>query len=103
MPSAAPVSTPPTPGYYDVIVPLDRDVTVQTPDAAVSLRIHDNDVTSFDVWVNGGLRRNVTKEKGISRSRTDETLIYGSGRTSLYYVWEISGTLNHCIVRVRTE
>lgn len=86
-----------------MVVPLDQDVLVRSGDVAVYLKIHDDDVTSFDVWVNGGPRRNVKKEKGISGTRTDETLIYTTGRVSLYYVWEISGKLNHCLVRVREE
>lgn len=36
-----------------------------------------------------------------AHTRTDETLIYSTGATALYYVWEISGTLNHCLLRVR--
>jgi hypothetical protein len=67
----------------------------------VSVKIHDNDVTSFDVWINGQWRREVPKQKGITQSRTDETLIYDSGRARLYYVWEISGRINHCLLRVR--
>src|SRR4051794_19892062 len=47
------------------------------------------------------LRRAMKKEQGISGSPTDETLIYTDGRTSLYYVWEISGRLNHCLLRSR--
>lgn len=43
----------------------------------------------------------VRKQKGISHSRTDETFVYGNERASLYYVWEISGQLNHCLLRVR--
>jgi hypothetical protein len=69
----------------------------------VTVMIHDNDVTSFDVWINGFHRRQVRKEKGITQSRTDETLIYGNGRARLYYVWEISGKVDHCRLRVREE
>ena len=67
----------------------------------VTVRIHDNDVTSFDVSVNGGFRQEVPKQKGLTHSRTDETLIYRNGHSSLYYVWQISGELNHCLLRVR--
>jgi hypothetical protein len=83
------------------IVPLDRDIFI--PDVGVTVKIHDNDATSFDVWINGSRRREVTKRKGISGSRTDETLIYEYGRARLYYVWEISGKLNYCLLRVRDE
>ncbi|MGI9087483.1 MAG: hypothetical protein ACR2HH_07065 [Chthoniobacterales bacterium] len=67
------------------------------------MKIHDNDVTSFDVWINGSWRREVKKEKGITQSGTDETFIYNNGRASLYYVWEISGKLNYCSLRVRNN
>ena len=86
------------------VVPLDRDTFI--PDvggSGVTVRIHDNDVTSFDVWINGGSRRQVIKQKGNTGSRTDETMIYQNGRARLYYVWEISGKLNSCLLRVREE
>jgi hypothetical protein len=86
------------------VVPFDRDTFI--PDvggSGVTVRIHDNDVTSFDVWINGGWRHEVIKQKGITGSRTDETLIYQNGRARLYYVWEISGKLNSCLLRVRDE
>jgi hypothetical protein len=86
------------------VVPLDRDTFI--PDvggSGMTVRIHDNDVTSFDVWINGGSRRQVIKQKGNTGSRTDETLIYQNGRARLYYVWEISGKLNSCLLRVRDE
>jgi hypothetical protein len=86
------------------IVPLDRDTFI--PDVGglgVTVRIHDNDVTSFDVWINGSWRHQVIKQKGNTGSRTDETLIYQNGRARLYYVWEISGKLNCCLLRVRDE
>ena len=67
------------------------------------MKIHENDVTSFDVWINGSHRREVPKQKGITQSRTDETLIYDGGRARLYYVWEPSGKLNHCLLRVRED
>ena len=88
----------------DIIFPLDQDLVVQNVGgSAVDLRIHEIDVTSFDVRVNGAWRRNVPKHKGISGSGTDETPIYGNGRANLYYVWEISGRLNNCLLRVRDE
>lgn len=87
----------------DAIIPLDQYSTVNVGVIAVTLKIHDNDVTSFDVWINGAQRREVPKEKGITQSGTDETLIYASSNARLYYVWEISGTLNHCRVRVRAD
>ena len=88
----------------NAIVPFDQDTIIHNVGGSdVTVRIHDNDVTSFDVWINGGRRRDVIKQKGISGSRTDETWLYGNGRASLYYVWEISGTLNHCLLRVRDE
>lgn len=86
------------------VVPLDQFTLI--PDVGglgVTVKIHDNDVTSFDVWINGSWRREVIKQKGITGSRTDETLIYQNGRARLYYVWEISGKLNCCLLRVREE
>jgi hypothetical protein len=86
------------------VVPLDIDYKL--PDVGglpVVVRIHDNDVTSFDVWINGARRRRVPKQKGITGSRTDETLIYTNGTASLYYVWEISGQLNSCLLRLRND
>jgi len=86
------------------VVPLDQDTIIHNVGGSgVTIRIHDNDVTSFDVWINGARRREVIKQKGISGSRTDETWLYGNGRANLYYVWEISGILNHCLLRVRNE
>jgi hypothetical protein len=82
-------------------VPLDQWQIVNVGGEAVRVKIHDNDVTSFDVWINYDFRREVKKEKGITHSGTDETLIYSNGRASLYYVWEISGRINHCLLRVR--
>ena len=88
----------------DIIFPLEQDSVIQNVGgSAVALRIHDIDVTSFDICVNGAWRRDVAKEKGISGSRTDETLIYSNGRARLYYVWEISGKLSHCLLRVRED
>jgi hypothetical protein len=86
------------------VVPLDRETFI--PDVGgwgVTVRIHDNDITSFDVWIDGSWPRRVIKQKGITGSRTDETLIYQNGRARLYYVWEISGKLNSCLLRVRDE
>jgi hypothetical protein len=85
----------------DQHVLLDQWQTVNVGGYSVSVMIHDNDTTSFDVWINYGVRREVKKEKGITHSGTDETLIYTNGRASLYYVWEISGRLDHCLLRVR--
>lgn len=85
----------------DVIFPLDQEMIIYVGGMPLRLKIHDNDVTSFDVWINGGWRREVPKQKGITHSRTDETFIFDSGRARLYYVWEPSGKLNHCLLRVR--
>jgi hypothetical protein len=82
-------------------VPLDQWQIVDVGGEAVRVKIHDNDVTTFDVWINGEWRRQVPKEKGITGSGTDETLIYRNGRAALYYVWEISGKINHCLLRIR--
>ena len=88
----------------DVIVPLDQIAVISdVGGASVTVKVHDNDVTSFDVWVNGQKRSEVPKNKGISHSRTDETLIYSNRGGSLYYVWEISGRLNSCLLRVRND
>ena len=87
----------------DVIIPLDRETPVNVGGFVVNVMIHDNDTTSFDVWINGQRRREVPKQKGITGSRADETLIYGSGPARFYYVWEISGKLNHCRLRVRED
>jgi hypothetical protein len=85
----------------DIIFELDRNGVVDVGGSAVTLRVHDNDVTSIDYWVNGAWYRDVKKQKGITGSGTDETLIYTNTRASLYYVWELSGALNHCRLRVR--
>jgi hypothetical protein len=87
----------------DVVCPLDQTIPVNVGGLSVTVKIHDNDVTTFDAWINGRRMHEVQKQKGISHSRTDETLLYQSGRASLYYVWEISGELNHCLLRVREE
>lgn len=87
----------------DAIIPLDQQTPVNVGGYSVNVMIHDNDTTSFDVWINGLRRREVPKLKGITGSRTDETLIYISGGARLYYVWEISGQLNHCRLRVRED
>jgi hypothetical protein len=80
---------------------LDHSQAVNVGGISVSVKIHDNDTTSFDVWINGVCHRDVKKEKGVTGSGTDETFIYGNGRGTLYYVWEISGRLDHCLLRVR--
>jgi hypothetical protein len=85
----------------DVLCPLDQTIMVDAGGSPVTVKIHDNDVTTFDAWVNGSHMREVQKNKGISHTRTDETLIYRNNRAALYYVWEISGELNHCLLRVR--
>src|SRR5438270_9402 len=81
----------------NVIIPLDQYSMVNVGGGVVGVKIHDNDVTSFDVWINGQWRREVPKQKGITQSRTDETLIYDTGAARLYYVWEPSEKLNHCL------
>ncbi len=48
------------------------------------VRIRDNNILTFDASVNGQVRRNIPKEKGISHTGADETLIYNNGRASLY-------------------
>lgn len=86
----------------DVIIPLGEFRVVHNVGGMdVNVKILDNDVTSFDVWIDGRWQREVLKQKGLTGSRTDETLIYTNGRARLYYVWEISGRLNHCRLRVR--
>jgi hypothetical protein len=85
----------------DQHVLLDHWQAVNVGGISVSVKIHDNDTTSFDVWINGEHHRDVKKEKGVTGSRADETFIYGNGRATLYYVWEISGRLDHCLLRVR--
>jgi hypothetical protein len=85
----------------DQHVLLDHWQAVNVGGMSVSVKIHDNDTTSFDVWINGECHRDVKKQKGITGSGTDETFIYGNGRATLYYVWEISGRLDHCLLRVR--
>ena len=86
---------------HDTILPLDQYGSVYVGGSWVSVKVHDNDVTSFDAWVNGAFYDDLRKEKGLNGSRTDETLIYTNGRASLYYAWELSGKLNHCRLRVR--
>ncbi len=85
----------------DYHIPLDEYYNIPVGGGETRVRVHDNDVTSFDVWINGAWHHEVPKQKGITHSGTDETLIYSNGRASLYYVWEISGILNHCLLRVR--
>jgi len=86
------------------LVPLDQSSIVPNVGGSdVKVKVHDNDVTTFDVWVNGTRRRQVPKQKGVNGSRADETLIYSKGRARLYYVGENSGKTNHCLLRVRDE
>jgi hypothetical protein len=85
----------------DTHLPLDQWCTVDVGGQSVSVKIHDNDTTSFELWLNGAHYREVKKQKGITGSRTDETLLYSNGYAALYYVWEISGRIDHCLLRVR--
>lgn len=85
----------------DQHVLLDHLVLMNVGGSSVSVKIHDNDTTSFDVWINGDRFRDMKKQKGITGSGTDETLIYRNGRAALYYVWEISGKIDHCLLRIR--
>ncbi|MGI8432242.1 MAG: hypothetical protein ACR2MW_08140, partial [Chthoniobacterales bacterium] len=85
----------------DYHVPLDENYYIPMPGAGVWVKVHDDDVTSFDIWINGARYRDVPKEKGITHSRTDEKFVYNNGSASLYYVWEIAGEINHCMLRVR--
>jgi hypothetical protein len=85
----------------DYHVALDRNQYIAMPGGGVWVKVHDNDVTSFDISINSGQWREVPKQKGISHSGTDEAFVYNNGRASLYYVWEIAGELNHCLLRVR--
>ncbi|MEO7723786.1 MAG: hypothetical protein ABIU29_03725 [Chthoniobacterales bacterium] len=85
----------------DYHVALDQNQYIAMPGGGVWVKVHDNDVTTFDISINGGRWRQIPKQKGISHSRTDEAFVYNNGRASLYYVWEISGKINHCLLRVR--
>jgi hypothetical protein len=88
----------------DEIIPLGKFTVIHNVGGMdVNVKVVDNDVTSFDVCINGRWQHEVPKQKGITGSRTDETLIHSNGRACLYYVWEISGTLNHCRLRVRDD
>lgn len=83
-------------------IPLDQfSVVPNVGGSEVRVKIHDNDVSSFDVWVNGTRRRQVPKQKATTG--TDETLIYRNGRARLYYVSETGGKLTHGLLRVREE
>lgn len=85
-------------------IPLDQFTTVHNVGGSdVTVRIHDHDITDIDVWTPLGGPFRITKRKGITGSGADETLIYRNGRAYLYYVWEISGKLNHCLLRVRDD
>jgi hypothetical protein len=85
-------------------IPLDQFATIHNVGGSdVTVKIHDHDITDIDVWTPSGGPFRMTKQKGISNSRTDETLIYRNARAALYYVWEISGRLDHCLLRVRDD
>lgn len=85
-------------------IPLDQYTIVRNVGGLdVPVKIHDRDITTIDVWTSYAGPVQMTKQKGITGSRTDETLIYRNGRAHLYYVWEISGKLNHCLLRVRDD
>jgi hypothetical protein len=85
----------------DTVIPLDTNYPVSVGGSVLNVRVHDNNTSTFDIWINGQHYREVKKEKGITGSRTDETLVYSTGSAQLYYVWELSGKLNHCRLRVR--
>lgn len=88
----------------DVVVLLDQFTVVHdVGESSVTLKIHDEDVATLDVWINSSFPVRLSKQKGITGSGTDETLIYTNSRARLYYVWEISGRLNHCRLRVRDK
>jgi hypothetical protein len=87
----------------NVIIPLDQEMIIYVGGLPLHVKIHDNDVTSFDVWINGASYREVPKQKGISQTGTDETFIYSTGRARLYYVWEPSEKVNHCLLRIRED
>ncbi len=82
-------------------VPLDQDDYIPMPGGGVWVKVHDNDASGLDVWINHERWREVPKEEGITRSGTDETLIYSNGSASLFYVSQMSAGLNHCLLRVR--
>ncbi|MEN3369574.1 MAG: hypothetical protein V7609_1717 [Verrucomicrobiota bacterium] len=85
-------------------IPLDQFTMVRDVGGSnVTVKIHDHDITTIDVWTGYAGPVRLTKQKGITGSRTDETLIYRNGGARLYYVWEISGKLNHCLLRVRDD
>lgn len=69
---------------HDIIIPLDADRLIDLAGSSVTIKVHDNDVTSIDYWINGAWYRDVKKDKGITGSRTDETLLYRHDRASLY-------------------
>ena len=86
----------------DVEVLLDQFTVVhEVGGESLRLKIHDEDVATLDVWLKHQSPVRLSKQKGITGSGTDETLIYNNSRARLYYVWEISGRLNHCRLRVR--
>ncbi len=87
----------------DYQVPLEENYYIPMPRPGLWLKVHDNDVTSFDIWINGARYRDVPKRKGITHSGNDETFVYSNGRADLFYVWEISGRINYCLLRVREK
>jgi hypothetical protein len=85
-------------------IPLEQFTIVHDVGGSdVTVKIHDHDITTFDVWMEYAGPVRLTKKKGITGSRADETLIYQNGKARLYYVWEISGKLNYCLLRVRDD
>jgi hypothetical protein len=63
----------------DEHVPLDEWQIVTVGGEAVRVKIHDNDVTSFNVCINSERPVQMPKTHGITHSQTDETLIYSKG------------------------
>lgn len=85
-------------------IPLDQFATIHNVGGwDVVVKIHDHDITTIDVWIGYGGPLRMTKQKGITGTGADETLIYSNSRARLYYVWEISGKLDHCLLRVRDD
>lgn len=84
---------------------LDQFQVVHDVDGSdVRVKIHDdNKAETFDVWINGNRRRQVTRQKATGSGQTDETLIYRKGNTRLYYLREGSGNQSRGLLRVRDE
>ncbi|MEO6871449.1 MAG: hypothetical protein ABI233_04425 [Chthoniobacterales bacterium] len=83
-------------------MPLDIYSTVaEVGGSAVTIKTHDNDINSFDAWINERHIPNIIKQEAISHSRHGETLIYSYDAASLYYVCDISGELKSCLLCVR--